>query len=114
MAYAFRVRNNKRLPAGFLWIGFPIGGNKLLRFGLFSTDKNDPGLHGRIKWSFSLFDITSPRRTIRAMLPIPIQYLEMEWDDMHPVVAHGDAIAANSNDTTLDQEKADDAFKLLL
>ena len=81
LAYNFSWRINKRLPVGFLWIGFPMKGRRLLRVGLVSMDTRDPGRHGRVVRSFSLFEITSPQRTIRVMLPIPIQYLEREWND---------------------------------
>ena len=111
VSYYIRVRNNAPLPAGFLWIGFPVPGNRVLRLGLVSIDSSDPGHHGRLKWGFSLFDATSPRRTIRVMLPFPIQYFEMEqmvWDDAHtnsdnatPDATMADGTAANHNQITM-------------
>jgi hypothetical protein len=111
VSYYIRVRNNAPLPAGFLWIGFPVPGNRVLRLGLVSIDSSDPGHRGRLKWGFSLFDATSPRRTIRVMLPFPIQYFEMEqmgWDDAHtnsdnatPDTTMADGTAANHNQITM-------------
>jgi hypothetical protein len=79
-----------------LWIGFPIGGNKLLRVGLVSIDKPDSG---RLRWSFSLFEITLYTRTIRVMLPVPVQYLT--------------EIRLDANRIQFNQNKATHAFKLL-
>jgi hypothetical protein len=82
----------KRLPAGFLWIGFPMEGNKLLRVGLFSIDSNDRGRH--LKWSVSL-EVRTSRRTISVMLPIPVQY----FDEYEMEAMPRDDIQANYNDS---------------
>jgi hypothetical protein len=66
------VYDGKPLPAGFLWIGFPMQGNKLLRLGLASSDTSN---RSRPKWGLSL-DVVIPRRTIRLMLPVPVQYFD--------------------------------------
>jgi hypothetical protein len=99
VAFSFGVRNNKRLPAGFLWIGFPMAGGRLLRLGLFSIDKYDHN-KGRLRWSFSLFEVTFHTRTVRIMLPIPIQYLS--------------DVRLDANYMRLEQENTKQAFKLLL
>jgi len=62
-----------------LWIGFPIRGDKLLRVVLVTIDTSDTGHHGSLKGSFSLFEVTLLRHTIRVVLPVPVQYCEMEW-----------------------------------
>jgi hypothetical protein len=90
MAHCFSVYNQTLLPAGFLWIGFPIRGDKLLRVGLVSIDTSDPGHHGSLTGSFSIFEVTLLRRTIRVMLPVPVQYCEMEWVN-RPVNADGNS-----------------------
>jgi hypothetical protein len=98
MAFYLSVRYNTRLPAGFLWIGFPIGGDRLLRVGLVSIDKFGHG-GGRLRWGLSLFEITFHNRTIRVMLPIPVQYLSNMRLDAHRM--------------KLDQNNSNHAKKLL-
>jgi hypothetical protein len=81
VGYVVVSRNGVRLPAGFLWIGFPMEGNRLLRVGLFSIDSNDRSRH--FKWSLSV-DVKTSRRTISIILPVPMQYFaeyEMEARD---------------------------------
>jgi hypothetical protein len=102
LAYLFVARNNKRLSVGFLWIGFPVREGRLLRLGLVSIDKNDPGTHKRLRCSFSLFEATFHPRTVRVMLPVPAQYVEVESDPMQ---------ASTSTDA---QRVRNTAFKLLL
>ena len=65
VGYAVSVWNGVRLPAGFLWVGFPMRGNRLLRLGLVSFDSN---LRSRPKWSFSV-DLSISGRTVSIMLP---------------------------------------------
>jgi len=97
MAFYLSVRNNTRLPAGFFWIGFPIG-DGVLRLGLVSIDKYGDGA-GRLRWSFSLFEVTLNNRTIRVMLPVPVQYLSNMRLDAHR--------------RQLDQNKSGNVLKLL-
>lgn len=98
MAFYFSVRYNTRLPAGFFWIGFPIGSDRLLRLGLVSVDKYGHG-DGRLRYSFSLFEITIHTRTFRVMLPVPAQYLSNMRLDAHRM--------------KLDQNNSNHALKLL-
>ena len=110
--YAFAVRNNRRLPAGFFWIGFPVGLDRLLRVGFVSVDQHDFGSRGRMKWSFS-FEATFRGRTIRAMFPVLVQYLEVEPDDVSTSASRDDLerTSVYACSTTLDQGNA---LKLLL
>jgi hypothetical protein len=86
VVYFIKVHNKALLPAGFLWIGFPLKGSRTIRIGLVSIDSSDHDYLGRLMWSFSLFEIKTPRRTIRVMLPVPLQYFEdspLKGDDDH-------------------------------
>jgi hypothetical protein len=93
VGYVVVSRHGVRLPAGFLWIGFPMEGNRLFRVGLFSIDSNDHSRHPR--WSLSV-DMRTSRRTIRIMLPVPVQY----FDEYEMKVMPRDDIQANSDDVT--------------
>lgn len=101
VAYFFSVRSNVRLPVGFLWIGFPMRGNKLLRLGLFSLDPRNRGLP---KWSFSIYAIT-PRYIITLMLPIPIQYM----DHYGQVIMVGPDMQADPGSMAFEDTQLDDA-----
>ena len=107
LTYAFVVRSNRRLPAGFFWIGFPIGLDRLLRVGLVSIDQHDLGPE-RMRWSLSFFEATFHPRTIRAMLPVPIQYLEVDANTSGNDL---DTASAESDHTKIGKANA---FKLLL
>jgi len=103
LVYAFAVRRNRRLPVGFFWIGFPVGLDRLLRVGLVSIDQHDFGNPERMRWSLSFFEATFHPRTIRAMLPVPMQYIEVAGDDL-------ETASAESDNTIIDRANA---FKLL-
>ena len=93
VGYVVVSRHGVRLPAGFLWIGFPMEGNRLFRVGLFSIDSNDH--NRRLRWSFSM-DMKTSRRTISIMLPVPVQY----FDEYEIEAMPRDDIQANSDDVT--------------
>jgi ACR3 family arsenite efflux pump ArsB len=79
--FGISVHKKKLFAAGFLWIGIPLGGGRLIRIGLFSFDNPDKG---RLRWSLSLFEMSFRSRTIRLMFPVPVQYLtEVQLDVNH-------------------------------
>ena len=73
IAYFIRmyIYKDRPLPTGFLWIGFPMRENKLVRLGLASCDNSN---RSQPKWRLS-FEVI-PRRTIRIILPVPVQYFD--------------------------------------